>query len=139
MSKPLNADDKRLQYLLKVGQTVIIEGSSGSARNPLKDAVPVTTYGDDGIIDAFSAAHGHIIGEAELKELPLKEHKRKANVPRGTHGIVVSHFWTEFTDKKKNEKGEDTEEISFETYCLVMIDDQFVVTPFRSLSTIYGK
>ena len=32
-----------------------------------------------------------------------------------------------------------TEEISFETYCLVMIDDQFIVVPFRSLSTIYGK
>jgi hypothetical protein len=139
MSKPLDVDDKRLKFLLKVGQTVIVEGSSGSARNPLKDNVPVTCYNSDNIIDVFSSAHGHIISEVELKELPLKDHKKKAHVARGTHGIVVSHFWTEFTDKKMNEKNEEVEEISFETYCLVMIDDQFIVVPFRSLSTIYGK
>jgi len=139
MAKALDENDKRRQFLLNVGQTVFLEGRSGSARNPLKKVLPITKFANETIINTFMNSHGMILDGDDLAVLSLKEHKIKGELPSGTHGIIISHFWTEIKYEAKNEKDEIEEKISSETFTLLMVGDDLVLVPFSSVNMVYGK
>lgn len=139
MSKPLAEDDKRRKYLLAIGQTVFLEGKSGSARNPLKPMVKVSYYEDESIVNKFMESHGHILVNEDLDALPLKEKKKSSELQRGTHGNVISHFWTEISYKEKNDKGEEEDKMHADTFCMLLIGDKVVIIPFDMVNIVYGK
>jgi hypothetical protein len=139
MAKTLDDNDKRRQFLLNVGQTVFLEGRNGSARNPLKKVLPVTKFANEAIINTFMNSHSMILDDQDLAAMSLKEHKVKGEMPSGTHGIVISHFWTEVKYKVKNEKDEEEEKVAADTFCLLMVGEDLILVPFNSVNVVYGK
>lgn len=119
-------DESRKPFLMNVGDVIYIQGGGRATRSRHSYAT-ASEVQNDAAISFLMNAHGKILEEGDAEGMDLIGSGEDIQLKSGTHGMLISHFWTETKPTPEElQENEDAKPI-YRIYCLVMIDDKMVL------------
>lgn len=129
------------KYLLKVGQTVYIQGDRIHGRRDSK--VRLVSYTEDQAVDFFTQCNTKVIDSDDFQKIKTDDKKlgKEVEISNGQIGVVVSSFHWGYTEKEKQElleskKIDKLEDARSSLMSLVLVGDMLVLASERYLNPI---